>query len=100
DATLYAAERARGQGSPRSAERAGDVLDRLGVTPGRYLLATVHRASNTDNAANLASIVSALSASGEPVVFPVHPRTRKAMEATGVRPGGNVLAVEPVSYLE
>jgi UDP-N-acetylglucosamine 2-epimerase len=92
DATLYAAERARGN--------AQGILDRLGVVPGRYLLATVHRASNTDNASNLARIVAALSASGEPVVFPVHPRTRKAMEAAGVRPGGNVLAVEPVSYLE
>ena len=92
DATLHAAERARG--------RAGEILDRLGVAPGRYLLATVHRASNTDNAANLTAIVSALSASGETVVFPVHPRTRKAMQAAGVRPGDNVVAVEPVSYLE
>lgn len=92
DATLYAAERA--QGSARA------ILDRLGLTSGGYLLATVHRASNTDDTANLAAIVSALSAAGEPVVFPVHPRTRKAMQAAGIEPSSNVRAVDPVSYLE
>ncbi|MFL5734111.1 MAG: non-hydrolyzing UDP-N-acetylglucosamine 2-epimerase [Chloroflexia bacterium] len=92
DATLYAAERAR--------DSAHGILERHHLTRRGYLLATVHRASNTDNPANLASILEALSASAEPVVFPVHPRTRKAMEAAGINAGANVLAIEPVSYLE
>ena len=92
DATLYTAERA--QDSARA------ILDRLGLTSGGYLLATVHRASNTDDTANLTAIVQALSAAGEPVVFPVHPRTRKAMQAASIQPGSSVLTTDPVSYLE
>src|SRR5947209_12615296 len=64
DATLYAAERAQ--------DSAHDILDRLGLAGRGYLLATVHRASNTDNPDNLAAIVAALSAAGEQVIFPVH----------------------------
>jgi UDP-GlcNAc3NAcA epimerase len=92
DATLWALENMSGA--------AEGVLTRLGVRPGAYLLATVHRASNTDDPHNLTRIVEALNTSGEQVVFPVHPRTRKALDTAGVSPGSNVLAVEPVSYLE
>jgi UDP-N-acetylglucosamine 2-epimerase len=60
----------------------------------------VHRASNTDDPRNLAAILSALNASGEQVVFPVHPRTRKALQEMGIVAGQNVMAIEPVSYLE
>jgi UDP-GlcNAc3NAcA epimerase len=82
-------------------ERLDDsVLSRLALRPGEYLLATVHRASNTDDLANLSAIVSALNGIGEPIVFPVHPRTHKAMQAAGVELATNVMAIEPVSYLE
>jgi UDP-GlcNAc3NAcA epimerase len=91
DAVLWAGERGDG---------GSEVLSRLGLKGGGYLLATVHRASNTDELQNLTSIVSALNAAGDTVVFPVHPRTRKALEAAGVGLGENVLAIEPVSYLE
>jgi UDP-GlcNAc3NAcA epimerase len=77
-----------------------DVLSRFGVEAGSYLLATVHRASNTDNLDNLRAIVSALGASEEPVIFPVHPRTRKALEAAGIKSAANIMITEPVSYLE
>lgn len=92
DAVLWAAERV-GSGIP-------EIVSRLGLMPGEYLLATVHRASNTDDPANLAAIVAALSNSGETVVFPVHPRTRKAIAISGIVMGGNVMPIEPVSYLE
>jgi UDP-N-acetylglucosamine 2-epimerase len=92
DAVVRAAERV-GSGTP-------EIVSRLGLTPGEYLLATVHRASNTDDPANLAAIIAALSASGETVVFPVHPRTRKAIATAGIVMGGNVMPIEPVSYLE
>lgn len=75
-------------------------LERLGLRTGEYLLATVHRASNTDNPENLAAIMAALSAAGEPMVFPVHPRTHKALESAGIIMGDNIEAIEPVSYLE
>ena len=92
DAVLWAAARA-GAGTPH-------VVSRLGLTLREYLLATVHRASNTDDPANLAAIVAALSSAGETVVFPVHPRTRKAIATSGIVMGGNIMAVEPVSYLD
>jgi UDP-N-acetylglucosamine 2-epimerase len=92
DAVLWAVEQ---KGSDAEA-----ILRRLGVSSGDYLLATVHRASNTDDPRNLAAILSALNASGEQVVFPVHPRTRKALQEMGIVAGQNVMAIEPVSYLE
>jgi UDP-N-acetylglucosamine 2-epimerase len=92
DAVLWAVEQ---KGSDAEA-----VLSRCGLQSNGYLLATVHRASNTDEPRNLASILSALDASGERVAFPVHPRTRKAMQEAGISPGANVLMIEPVSYLE
>ena len=48
------------------------ILSRVGLPPGYYLLATVHRAYNTDDPANLRRIVSAFNAIREPIVFPVH----------------------------
>lgn len=81
-------------------EVASGLLSRLGVESGGYLLATVHRASNTDDPANLAAILSALSDCGETVIFPMHPRTRLAIEAAGIATGSNVRVIEPVSYIE
>ena len=92
DAVLWAVE--------QKGTHAEAVLGRLGVRSGGYLLATVHRASNTDEPSNLANILSALNTAVETVVFPVHPRTRKAMREAGLAPGENMLAIEPVSYLE
>ncbi|MEO8287237.1 MAG: UDP-N-acetylglucosamine 2-epimerase (non-hydrolyzing) [Chloroflexota bacterium] len=92
DAVLWAVE--------HTGSEAAAILSRLRLTSGNYLLATVHRASNTDNPANLASIVSALNATDEQIVFPVHPRTRKALDAAGVTLGPNILPIDPVSYLE
>jgi len=76
------------------------VLERLGLAPRGYLLATIHRPSNTDDPAVLAEIVGALGDAGETVVLPAHPRTQKALRAAGVVPAANVRLTEPVSYLD
>ncbi len=91
DALHFAAKRADARSS---------ILDALGVQPGHYLLATVHRAENTDDVSRLSGILAAFEALPEPVVFPVHPRTRKAMAALGDRLAPHVKLIEPVSYLE
>jgi UDP-N-acetylglucosamine 2-epimerase (non-hydrolysing)/UDP-GlcNAc3NAcA epimerase len=59
-----------------------DILARLGLQPQGYLLATVHRAENTDDPDRLANIMNALSklAESEVVVLPLHPRTKKILE--------------------
>jgi UDP-N-acetylglucosamine 2-epimerase len=77
-----------------------NVLDRLPVSPGRFVLVTIHRAENTDDGAKLSEIVAAVSGLEEAVVWPVHPRTRKQMESAGLAPGANVLAIDPVGYLD
>jgi UDP-GlcNAc3NAcA epimerase len=84
-------------------EAAAQVLRRFGVSPGGYVLATVHRAGNTDDASALEAALRILAALEVPVVFPVHPRTRKAIADAGLDPWlsrGCVRAVKPLSYLE
>jgi UDP-N-acetylglucosamine 2-epimerase len=93
DAVREAAARARDS-------VAGPLPARLGVAPGGYLLATVHRAANTDDPARLSAIVAALNALAEPVVFPVHPRTAKALAALDHPLAPHVQAIAPVGYLD
>ncbi len=73
-------------------------LVRWNVSPRGYALATVHRAANTDDPARLSSILQALGKLPEPVVFPVHPRTRKAMADAGIEAPENVRLIEPLGY--
>jgi UDP-N-acetylglucosamine 2-epimerase (non-hydrolysing) len=82
--------------------RAAGAARNLGLTPGEYLLVTLHRPALVDGPL-LAETVSRLAALAEqmPVVFPVHPRTRKMMEAAG---GGadapGLHLTEPLGYLD
>lgn len=81
------------------------VLADLNIAPKGYLLATVHRAYNTDNPQNLRNILLAFADIGELIVFPVHPRTRRRMaELDGTLddrcPPSNVQMIEPVGYLD
>ena len=76
------------------------VLDPLNLTPGGYLVLTIHRASNTDDPAVLGAILEAVGEADLPVVFPVHPRTRHAIAAAGLEVPANVTAVEPLGYLD
>jgi len=72
-----------------------------GELPERFILATLHRAENTDNPERLASIVNALSQlhrEQAPVVLPLHPRTRKLIAEQGLEL--NVHLVDPVGYFE
>jgi UDP-GlcNAc3NAcA epimerase len=85
---------------PRAQEKAGEVLERMGVKSGQYLLVTVHRGENTDEVEHLAAIVRALNALQEPVIFPVHPRTQKALERSAFRLAPHVRVIDPIGYLE
>jgi len=76
------------------------TFEALNLQPGGYLLATVHRASNTDDPDTLVRLVTALKSLDEPVVFPVHPRTRARLNELGVEQGGNLIEVDPVGYLD
>ena len=80
-----------------------DVLAGHGVAPKNYILATCHRAENTDNPKNLAGIVHGLAgiAKSRPVILPVHPRTKAKIAEYGLLDAlDGVSVIEPVSYLE
>jgi UDP-N-acetylglucosamine 2-epimerase (non-hydrolysing) len=81
--------------------RSTNAARALGVTPGDYLLVTLHRPALVDGPL-LADVIARLNEVSRdlPVLFPVHPRTRKMMESMGLEPASAVQLIEPVSYLE
>jgi UDP-GlcNAc3NAcA epimerase len=85
------------------APSAGGVLQRLGLASGSYVLATVHRAENTDVPDRLAVVVQALGevASRRPVVWPLHPRTRRLLDEGRLRSAAAGLhLIDPLGYLD
>jgi UDP-N-acetylglucosamine 2-epimerase len=64
-----------------------------------YVALTIHRAQNTEPD-RLRAIVDAVGAADARFVFPVHPRTRHALDANGIALPGNVEAIDPLGYLE
>jgi UDP-GlcNAc3NAcA epimerase len=92
DALIHAMARAR---------LTSPIVDDLGLSAGSFVLATVHRAENTDDPARLALVIDALrrEAEGRAVVLPVHPRTRQALARTGVETGA-IRVIDPVGYID
>jgi UDP-N-acetylglucosamine 2-epimerase (non-hydrolysing) len=73
------------------------------LAAGGYALVTLHRPSNVDEPATLTAIVSALAQISRelPVIFPVHPRTRKRIADLGLSLGGDGLhLLDPLGYLD
>ena len=99
DTLLKHREMARGLG----------LADRWGLERGRYATLTLHRPSNVDDEATLRGILEALAevAREIPIVFPIHPRTKKMIERFGLegycsstpKPEG-LWITEPLGYLE
>ena len=87
----------------RARERTS-VLEACDVEPGGFLLATAHRAGNVDDAGRLERLVELLRGLPDPVVLPLHPRTRARLEAAGLLeelasdPG--VRLTPPLGYLD
>ncbi|WDP90556.1 MAG: UDP-N-acetylglucosamine 2-epimerase (non-hydrolyzing) [Desulfobacter sp.] len=69
---------------------------------GEYGVVTLHRPSNVDDKATLEAIFNTLNKISQrlPLIFPIHPRTRKNMEAFGITPGRSIQLTEPLSYME
>lgn len=89
DATLFFCSMAR------ESKPLADIIEHL---PGRYVIATIHRAENTDDPDRLAAIMRGLGQISVPVILPVHPRTRKRL--VNLVLADNIRIIEPVSYLE
>jgi UDP-GlcNAc3NAcA epimerase len=79
-------------------------VERRGVVPGAYLLLTAHRAGNVDDPERLEALVRIVKSLTEPVIFPVHPRTRARLQATGLleklKALKDVQLCEPLGYVE
>jgi UDP-N-acetylglucosamine 2-epimerase len=84
----------------RLAANPSGVLQRLGLTERCYILATVHRSENTDDPAWLLQIMNSLNSLDQPIVFPVHPRTRKMIGDANCRIERHVQLIDPVGYLD
>jgi UDP-GlcNAc3NAcA epimerase len=81
-----------------------DLVRARGLEPGRYVLATAHRAGNVDDPDRLRRLVDVLTAVAEPVVLPLHPRTRARLEQAGLaqelRGAPRLTVTEPLGYVE
>ena len=76
-------------------------LQTFGLEDNGYYLLTLHRAENTENPDRLLSILAALENAGFPVLFPIHPRTRKILrDATIPVDNCNLRIVSPLGYLD
>lgn len=81
-------------------ERSG-ILTILGQTLGKYSLLTLHRAENTDDPKRLRAIIDTLNELDQPVIFPIHPRTRAKLKEFGIHLEGKALRLtEPVGYFD
>ena len=79
-----------------------DILKRLGLKPGKYILLSAHREENIDTAKNFHSLFSAINRLAEkydmPILYSCHPRSRKRLEATGFRLDPRVIQHEPLGF--
>jgi UDP-N-acetylglucosamine 2-epimerase (non-hydrolysing) len=84
------------------ADKKSKVIEDLGLIPRQYCVATIHRPVNTDSREALSSIIRAFGKAVMPIVFPVHPRTRKYLKEYGLIDNlpENVILTEPLGYLD
>lgn len=86
------------------ATQRSDIINILNLEPTGFTLATVHRAENTDDPTRLEGIVEGLTnlAKDHPVVLPLHPRTRAALERENMleRVERALTITEPLGYLD
>jgi UDP-N-acetylglucosamine 2-epimerase (non-hydrolysing) len=82
--------------------RESQILSRLQIEPGRFIYTTLHRPANVDVQAALTAIFSALGriSSRLPLVFPVHPRTRRMLAEFGLASAldGGLILLDPIGY--
>ncbi|MDD5704107.1 MAG: UDP-N-acetylglucosamine 2-epimerase (non-hydrolyzing) [Dehalococcoidales bacterium] len=84
------------------AKNSSNVLDTLKLKPKEYFLVTLHRQENVDDRGRFASMLESLDRVTDkfkqPVIYPVHPRSRKQMSEFGLATG-RVRLIDPVDYL-
>jgi len=94
DVSLFFRDRARTK---------SEIMARLGLKEREFVLATCHRAENTEDPLRLAGIVAGLSDIAQEirVILPLHPRTRKIIDGLGLSDRfGSVTLIEPLSFID
>lgn len=82
------------------ADQVSGILERVGAASNDCVLATIHRAENTDDQRRLSAILDGFGACGRTVILPLHPRTRARLASFGVPLPANVRIIDPVGYLD
>ena len=81
---------------------ASDILSRLGLEKGRYMLLSAHREENIDTEKNFISLFTAINAMAEkydmPILYSCHPRSRKRLEQSGFELDHRVIRHEPLGF--
>ncbi len=81
---------------------ASDILSRLGLSPGKYMLLSAHREENIDTEKNFVSLFSAINRLAEtydmPILYSCHPRSRKRLEQSGFELDPRVIRQEPMGF--
>ncbi len=84
------------------ARKSGDTISNLRLKGGKYFLLTLHRPGNVDNQERFASILEGLNTIATefetPVIYPIHPRSRKMMMEFNLEPK-NITLIEPLDFL-
>lgn len=88
------------QNSELSDQDADLHLREFGLNSKDYYLLTLHRPENTDDASHLRAILNTIGGLEIPVLFPVHPRTKRVLAELGISLNGHIKVVEPQGYLE
>lgn len=91
DAALFYAQKA---------EEKSKIISELNINCKKYILATIHRAENTDNIENLKNIIEAFNQlnSEFQVIVPLHPRTKKILEQNKIKTTFNI--IDPIGYFD
>jgi UDP-N-acetylglucosamine 2-epimerase (non-hydrolysing) len=91
------------QNKEKSKEKS-DILGRLSLDPKKYFLVTAHRSLNVDIKENLIKLIESLKFVAKrfdfPLVYPIHPRTKKKIDEFGVDVGEDIILIEPVGYMD
>lgn len=89
-------------GAQEETKRANIDLSKYGIKDGRYMLSTLHREEATASAERLSQVLATLGDLGDPLILPMHPRTRALLEREGIaiERSDGLRIIEPVGYIE
>ena len=81
-------------------ENKSRTLEELSLDNKPYLLLTLHREANTDNERRLKNILEAVSSVSDPIIFPIHPRTKQRIQSFNIKLPENIRVISPAGYFE